>query len=105
MKVGSLDLPQDRIAAFCKRWQVRELSMFGSALRGELRPDSDIDLLIAFQPEATWGLLDHAQMTQELTDILGREVDLVSRRGVERSHNIIRRRAILNSAEPVYVAR
>ncbi len=105
MTTGSLDWPRDKIAAFCLRWQVSELAVFGSALRGELRPDSDVDLLITFLPTATWGLLDHVQMKQELTGILGREVDLVTRRGVERSHNPVRRKAILSSAESVYVAR
>ena len=101
----SLNLPRDRIATFCQIWKVSELSVFGSVLREDFRPDSDIDVLIAFLPDAGWSLLDHVQMQQELETILGREVDLVSRCGVERSHNPIRRQAILDSAEPVYVAR
>jgi len=105
MKSRSLDLPTDKIAAFCRTWKVSEFSVFGSALRGDFRRDSDIDVLIAFLPDAEWSLLDHAQMQQELETILGRAVDLVSRRGVERSHNPIRRQAILSSAESVYVAR
>ena len=105
MERPSLKLPEDQIAAFCQAWKVSEFSVFGSALREEFRPDSDIDVLIAFLPNAGWSLLDHVQMQQELETILGREVDLVSRRGVERSHNPIRRQAILDGAEPVYVAR
>jgi uncharacterized protein len=105
MKCPSLDLPTDQIAAFCQIWKVSEFSIFGSALSGEFGPDSDVDVLIAFLPDARWSLLDHVQMQQELETILGREVDLVSRRGVERSSNAIRRQAILDSAEPVYVAR
>ena len=101
----SLNLPRDQIATFCQIWKVSELSVFGSVLREDFRPDSDIDVLIAFLPDAGWSLLDHVQMQQELETILGREVDLVSRRGVERSHNPIRRQAILDSAEPIYVAR
>lgn len=101
----SLDWPTDQIAAFCQAWKVSEFSVFGSALREDFRSDSGIDVLIAFLPDAGWGLLDHVQMQQELETILGREVDLVSRRGVERSHNHIRRHAILDGAEPVYVAR
>ena len=105
MKRPPLDLPTDQIAAFCQAWKVSEFSVFGSALREDFRSNSDIDVLIAFLPDAGWGLLDHVQMQQELETILGREVDLVSRRGVERSHNPIRRHAILDGAEPVYVAR
>jgi uncharacterized protein len=105
IKCPPLNLPIDRIAAFCRTWKVSEFSVFGSALRKDYRPDSDIDVLIAFQPDAEWSLLDHVQMQQELEAILGRNVDLVSRRGVERSHNPIRRQAILDGAEPVYVAR
>jgi predicted nucleotidyltransferase len=101
----SLDALNEQIAAFCRRWKVSEFSLFGSALREDFRSDSDVDVLIAFLPDAGWSLLDHAQMKQELEIILGREVDLISRRGVERSHNPIRRQAILSSAEPIYVAR
>ena len=100
----SLDAQREQIAAFCRTWKVSEFSVFGSALRKDYRPDSDIDVLIAFQPDAEWSLPDHVQMQQELEVILGRNVDLVSRRGVERSHNPIRRQAILDGAEPVYVA-
>jgi uncharacterized protein len=101
----SLAAPNEQIATFCRHWKVSEFSVFGSALREDFRADSDVDVLIAFLPGAGWSLLDHVQMKQELETILGREVDLVSRRGVERSYNPIRRQAILGSAEPVYVAR
>ena len=65
---------------------------------------ADIDLLVTFQPDAEWSLFDHLRMTGELGAILGRAVDLVSRRAVERSHNWIRRRAILDSSRPFYDA-
>ena len=73
-------------------------------LREDFGPDSDIDLLVTFQPDAEWSLFDHLQMTGELAAIIGRDVDLVSRRAVERSHNWIRRRAILDSSRPFYDA-
>jgi predicted nucleotidyltransferase len=104
MQLHSLDLPGDKIAAFCQRWKVSELSIFGSALRDDFRPDSDIDVLISFLPGATWSLLDHVQMEQELEAIVGRSVDLITRRSVERSHNPSLRAAILDSAEPIYIA-
>jgi uncharacterized protein len=93
--------PVDR---FCRRWKIRTLGVFGSALRDDFRPDSDVDVLVTFDPSADWSLLDHVQMQEELEALLGREVDLVSRRAVERSPNWIRRNAILGSAETVYVA-
>src|SRR6266852_4486774 len=95
----------DNIAGFCWRWKITELSLFGSALRPDFRPDSDIDLLASFAPDAEWSLLDHAAMQEELSVLLNRKVDLVNRRAIERSGNWIRRENILSTAEPVYVAR
>jgi len=94
-----------RLTDFCQRWKIVELGFFGSVLREDFGPGSDVDVLAAFAPDAPWGLLDHVQMEEELSELLGRKVELVSRRAVERSPNWIRRRAILESAEPYYVAR
>jgi len=102
---ASLNLEGPNLAAFCRRWKVRELAVFGSALRKNFRPDSDVDLLVTFEADANWGLLDQTTMESEPTALLGRKVDLVSRRAVERSANWIRRQAILDSAETVHVAR
>jgi len=101
----SLDLDRPELAAFCRRWKVREIAAFGSVLRDDFRADSDVDLLVTFDPDANWGLLDQATMEGELEAILGRKVDLVSRRAIERSANWIRRKAILESAEVIHVAR
>lgn len=73
-------------------------------LRGEDGPDSDIDLLVEFSPEAEWSLWDHIRMEQELASLVGQPVDLVSRAAVEQAANPYRRRSILDSAEPIYVA-
>lgn len=97
-----LKLPHARIADFCQRWQITEFALFGSALRDDFRPDSDIDVLVTFAPETAWSLLDHVTMQDELETIFGRKVDLLNRRGVERSRNYLRRQAILDSAEVVY---
>lgn len=102
---ASLGLSREKLSDFCRRWQVSELAVFGSILRDDFRPDSDIDMLVAFLPGTAWSLLDHARMQQELAAMFGRPVDLITRRAVERSHNPIRRRAILSTAEPIYVAR
>jgi len=99
-----IPMDTERIREFCRRWKVTELAVFGSVVRGDFRPDSDVDFLVSFAPDADWGLLDHAAMEEELSAIVGRKVDLVTRRAVERSTNPIRREAILASAEVVYAA-
>jgi predicted nucleotidyltransferase len=104
MAEAAFVLPQDEIADFCQRWQVTELALFGSALRDDFGPDSDVDVLVSFAPDAHWGLFALVQMQDELEAILGREVDLVSRRAVEQSENYIRRKAILRGLEVVYAA-
>lgn len=97
-----IDVPEDKIAEFCKKWKIREFSLFGSVLREDFRPDSDIDVLVTFSDDAKITLFDLVHMENELKEIFGREVDIVSRRGLESSRNYIRRNAIINSAEAVY---
>jgi uncharacterized protein len=99
-----INIPLPQIEDFCRRWKIKELALFGSVLRDDFRPDSDVDFLVTFEGEARWSLFDLIDMQDELRGILGREVDLVERRAVERSENYIRRRHILQSLESVYVA-
>jgi predicted nucleotidyltransferase len=99
-----ISLDQEKIESFCRKWKVRELALFGSALRDDFKPESDVDLLVTFEPDADWSLLDHIRMEEELSEIIGRKVDLVSRRAIERSANRIRRQSILSSARVVYAA-
>ena len=96
-----ISLKHEEIAAFCQRWQITELAFFGSVLRDDFRPESDVDVLVTFAPGVEWSLFDHMAMEEEL----GRRVDLVSRRAIERNSNWIRRKAILETAEPFYAAR
>lgn len=105
MTIRGLEIPDEKLTAFCRRWKVAELELFGSALRDDFGPESDIDLLVSFAPEARWSLLDHVRMQEDARMLFGREVDLVTRKAVERSPNPIRRRAILESAERIYAAR
>lgn len=100
----NIHLPENKIKAFCKKWKITEFALFGSAIRGDFRPDSDIDVLVTFESTANWTLFDHVDMETELKAILGRDVDLVSRRGIERSRNHIRRQDILDSAQVIYAA-
>lgn len=90
-----------RVLPFCRRHHVAVLEVFGSLARGEAGPDSDIDLLITFQPGVRLGW-DFFQLEDELESLLGRKVDLLTRRSVERDENPIRRRSILESAREIY---
>ena len=105
MAKPKIEIPKDKLADFCRRWKITELALFGSIVRDDFKPDSDVDMLVTFTPEAEWSLLDHVLMEEELGQIFGRRVDLVTRRAVENSPNWIRRKAILQSAEPFYVTR
>ncbi|MBM4329336.1 MAG: nucleotidyltransferase [Deltaproteobacteria bacterium] len=87
-----ISIDQERLEVFCRRWKIAEFALFGSVLRDDFGPDSDVDVLVSFLPEA------------ELKEILGHEVDLVSRRGIESSRNYIRKHAILSSSEAIYAA-
>jgi predicted nucleotidyltransferase len=99
-----IDLDQSALEAYCRRWKIVELAFFGSVLREDFGPDSDVDVLVTFADGAGWSLFDRVEMRDELAELLGRRVDLVSRRAIERSHNWIRRNAILSSAETFYAA-
>ncbi len=101
---ANIPIDREAIAAFCCKWKISELALFGSVLREDFRPDSDVDVLVTFQPDAGWSLFDHVQMQDELSETFGRTVDLVTRRSVEASENWIRRNAILSSAESLYAA-
>lgn len=93
-----LGVPDSVLDDFCERWKITELAVFGSALRDDFGPESDFDFLVSFAPDEEWSLLDHVEMEEELGRILGRPVDIVTRRSVERSRNWIRKKAILEGA-------
>lgn len=97
-----IPLPETSIAEFCHKWHVEQFALFGSALRPDFGPQSDIDVLVTFTPEARHSLFDLLSMEKELQGIFGRPVDLVDRQVLERSDNYIRRKHILESAEVVY---
>jgi hypothetical protein len=99
-----LGISPEKIVEFCRRWKISRLAVFGSAVRGKLRADSDIDLLATFASDADWSMFDHYRMEDELVKLLGREVDLVSKEAIEESANPIFRREILGSAKEIYAA-
>ena len=98
-------VPQEAIAAFCKKWRIVEFDLFGSVLRDDFRPDSDVDIMVVFEPDARWDFGQLLAMTNELENVFGRKVDLVERRLIEGSENYIRRKHILSHMENIYVAR
>jgi predicted nucleotidyltransferase len=104
MSKAHIEIPKEKIVEFCKKWKIREFAFFGSVLRDDFQPDSDIDVLVTFDEDAHHSLFDLVDMQDELKVIFGREVDLVSKRGIESSRNYIRKNAILNSAEAIYAA-
>ncbi len=97
-------IPRKKVADFCKRWNVSEFSIFGSALRADFRPDSDVDVIVSFAPGTNVTLFDMVHMQDELKQIFNRDVDLISKRGLETSRNYLRRKAILESARVIHVA-
>jgi predicted nucleotidyltransferase len=94
----------DQIAAFCRRWNITEFALFGSVLREDFQPDSDVDVLVTFAPGTRQRLADLLDMQEELEALFGRKVDLVERAAVEQNENYIIRKHILRSLERVYVA-
>jgi len=96
-----VDIPHDRIIAFCQHWEVRELALFGSVLNERFSSDSDIDILISFSDQAQWSLYEMMDMREELEKILGRKVDLVEKEALK---NPFRRQAILSERQVIYAA-
>ena len=100
MGVYRIAIPEERIVEFCRRNHVRSLALFGSVLREDFHPDSDVDLLVEFEPEAHVGFLALSRMQRELSFLLGRPVDLVPRDGLKP----VLREKVLSSAEVLYAA-
>ena len=101
MVASGINLQINQVVEFCQRWQVNEFSLFGSVLRDDFRPDSDVDVLVSFNPTAPWSLFDLVTMQDELQRIFGRPVDLVEREGLR---NPFRKRSILNGREVIYAS-
>lgn len=99
-RVESL-IPARELNDFCQRWRVREMSFFGSVLRDDFGPESDVDVLVSFEDDAPWSLWDLTAMQDELSARLGRPIDLVEREGLR---NPFRRERILSTRRVVYVA-
>lgn len=100
MRTQNIDISKEKIVDFCQRWNIAKLSLFGSVLRDDFRPDSDIDVLVEFQPGHTPGFLKLHRMQEEFSKLLGnRHIDLVTPKSL--NHRI--RDRILAEAEVYYV--
>ncbi len=99
-----IPIPRNDIAAFCERWRITQLALFGSVLRDDFRSESDVDVLVRFSPDARHKFHHLDEMEDELTEIFGRKADLVDWVAVENSRNPYRRRPILESAQVIYDA-
>ena len=99
-----ISLPADRIEAFCKKWKIVRLDLFGSVLRDDFGPESDVDFLYDFAPDARWGFYDLFDMEADLQAIVGREVDFVSRKAIEKSRNWLLRQYIMSNTRSLYAA-
>jgi len=108
MTIHGIDLDSQAIRNFCKKWKIKELSVFGSILRSDFRPDSDIDFMAEFEdcPQvASYDLFDDIHMREELSQIVGRDVDLVDKSAIESNSHRFIRAELLSTAEPVYARR
>jgi len=100
IQIGPVEVDQDKLVEVCRRYQVRELSVFGSAAHGKMRPDSDVDVLVEFLPQAEIGLLEYAGLMLDLSPLIGRKVDLVSKSGLKP----LIRNSVLEEAQLLYAA-
>jgi predicted nucleotidyltransferase len=104
MPITGINFSENELKELCLKNQVKELSIFGSALRDDFNSDSDIDLLITFDDSTQYSLFDIVRIKEEFENFLERPVDLVKRKAIERSKNIYRKKAILESARVIYAA-
>jgi hypothetical protein len=100
----AIDYDREKLRDFCRRWKVTEFFLFGSAVRDDFGPESDIDVLVTLAPDAPWTLSNWLEMQKELESFFQRSVDLIERAAVEHSENRFRKRAILSSAVMLDVA-
>jgi predicted nucleotidyltransferase len=104
MTINSIDLSEETLKEICLRNKVKELSIFGSALRDDFNTNSDIDLLVTFDDSVQYSLFDIVRIKEDFEKFLDRPVDLVNRKAIEMSKNIYRKKAILESARVIYAA-
>ena len=99
LPTDNLSIPLNAVEDFCRKWKIRRFSLFGSVLREDFRPESDVDILITFSDDAEWSLWDWIEMTDQLKTLFGRDVDVVEESGLK---NPFRRHEILKTRQEIY---
>jgi predicted nucleotidyltransferase len=102
MPTPRIPIPMPEIEAFCKKWKITEFSLFGSVLRDDFGPDSDVDVLVTFEKGVYISLFELQDLEEELSKIVGRKAEVVTRQSIEKNPNWIRRKSILSSATQFY---
>lgn len=102
MTINNLKIPDERLKKICEKYLIKELAVFCSALEGDFNYDSDIDLLYTFQDNAEHSLFSKVRIKEEFEILFGRPVDLISRKAIENSRNIYKKRAILERSKVIY---
>ena len=104
MTIRNINIQEEQLREICKRYLIRELSVFGSALREDFNESSDIDLLVEFKPDSGTSLFDIVDLKEEFEKLFGREVDIVSKKAIQQSRNHLKRKSILSNFKVIYVS-
>lgn len=104
MTINRINVPDEKLVEICKRHKISELALFGSALTNEFKESSDVDLLYVFGEDALRSLFNIVRIKEELEKLFGRPVDFISRKAIEQSRNIYRKKAILENVKIIYAA-
>jgi hypothetical protein len=99
-----IEIDREKLETFCQKWKITELALFGSVLRDDFGPDSDVDVLVTFASDARWSLFDIVHVEDDLREIFQRDVDLSERIAIEKDPNYLLRKHILSTARRVYAA-
>ena len=104
MTIRNINIQEEQLREICKRYLIRELAIFGSTLREDFNDKSDIDLLIEFEPKSGITLFNIVDLKEEFEKLFGRDVDIVSKKAIQRSRNYLKRKAILENFKVIYVS-
>ena len=104
MTVNNIIIQEEKLNEICSNFSIKELSLFGSALRSDFSSESDIDLLVEFKPDSGISLFDLVDLKKEFEKVFGREVDIVSKNAIKRSRNHLRKKGILENYKVIYAS-
>jgi predicted nucleotidyltransferase len=104
MATPKIEIPTDTLAEICRKWKIKELALFGSVLRDDFGPESDMDVLVEFDADAPWSSFDVTRLWRELQELFGRPISFVERPALLKHHNSWLRHEILSTAHRVYAA-